>query len=116
MQMRLPWAIAGLIVAGAAAWGLRNSPQLRNRLRELMTSVRVRVSSPAQPVEWAVGRWGDVTPLGDDACLLEMNVDSLEWPVMVLANLEADFEVEGPQELKDLVRGTAERFGRAASG
>jgi hypothetical protein len=34
---------------------------------------------------------------------------------MVLANLEADFEVEGPQELQDLVRGTAERFGRAAS-
>ena len=47
--------------------------------------------------------------------MLAMNVDSLEWPVMVLANLEADFEVEGPPELRDLVSGTAERFSRAAS-
>jgi hypothetical protein len=44
-----------------------------------------------------------------------MNVDSLEWPVMVLARLESDFEVEGPPELRDLISGTAERFGRAVS-
>lgn len=41
-RWRLPLAIAGLIVAGAA-WGVINSPELRKRLRELMTSVRERV-------------------------------------------------------------------------
>ena len=46
--------------------------------------------------------------------MLTMNVDSLEWPVMVLANLEADFEVESPPELRP--PGTAERFGRASAG
>ena len=67
-------------------------------------------------VAQAVGRWG--TAEADPAtggCVLAMNVDSLEWPVMVLANLEADFEVEGPPELRDLVSGTAERFSRAAA-
>ena len=43
-----------------------------------------------------------------------MNVDSLEWPVMVLAQLEADFEVESPTELTDLLARTAARFARAA--
>jgi WYL domain len=47
--------------------------------------------------------------------VLTMNVDSLEWPLMVLAQLDADFEVEVPPELRDLVRGTAERFTRAAA-
>ena len=44
-----------------------------------------------------------------------MNVDSLEWPVMVLADLEADFEVEAPPELTALLARTASRFARAAS-
>jgi hypothetical protein len=67
-------------------------------------------------VAQAVGRWGTAEPdPATGGCVLAMNVDSLEWPVMVLANLETDFEVEGPPELRDLVRGTAERFSRAAS-
>lgn len=63
-------------------------------------TVRVRIASAAQPVEWAVGRWGKVTPLGEDACLLEMNVDSLEWPVMVLAQVGAPFHIESPDDLR----------------
>ncbi len=77
-------------------------------------AVRVRVASPAQPVEWAVGRWGDVTPLGDDACLLEMNVDSLEWPVMVLAQVGAAFEIESPDDLRGACAAAAQRFAAAA--
>ena len=44
-----------------------------------------------------------------------MNVDSLQWPVMVLAEVEADFEVESPPELTALLARTADRFARAAS-
>lgn len=47
--------------------------------------------------------------------MLTMNVDSLEWPLMVLAQLGAHFEAEAPAELQDLVRGAADRFVRAAA-
>jgi predicted DNA-binding transcriptional regulator YafY len=63
-------------------------------------AVRVRVEAPAPQVRWAVGRWGEVTPDGDDACRLEMNVDSLAWPVMVLAQVGRPFDVESPDELR----------------
>lgn len=62
--------------------------------------VRVRISAPAEQVSRAVGRWGGVTAAGADVCLLEMSVDSLEWPVMVLAQVGAAFEVESPDELR----------------
>jgi hypothetical protein len=50
-RSRLPFAIAGLIVAGTAAWAVMNSRQLRNRIAELATSVRERVSS-IRSSEW----------------------------------------------------------------
>ena len=75
-------------------------------------AVRVRVDATVKAVEGVVGRWGDVSANGDRA-LLEMNVDGLEWPVMVLTQLDADFEVESPPELRDLLVRTAERFSRA---
>lgn len=75
-------------------------------------AVRVRVDATVKAVEGVVGRWGDVSADGDRA-LLEMNVDALEWPVMVLTQLDADFEVESPPELRDLLVRTAERFSRA---
>jgi len=75
-------------------------------------AVRVRVDATVKAVEGVVGRWGDVSADGDRA-LLEMNVDALEWPVMVLTQLDADLEVESPPELRDLLVRTAERFSRA---
>ena len=85
--------------------GIRGMPQ--------RYAVRVRVATEPEVVARAVGRWGSVAP-AEGGCLLEMNVDSLEWPVMVLAQLEADFEVESPTELTDLLIRTASRFARAA--
>jgi predicted DNA-binding transcriptional regulator YafY len=84
--------------------GIRRMPQ--------RYAVRVQVDAPAEQVEAAVGRWGSVTG-GKSSCLLEMNVDTLDWPLMVLANLDADFEVETPAELGDLIRRTGSRFARA---
>jgi len=71
------------------------------------------VATEAEVVARAVGRWGSVEPT-DGGCVLDMNVDSLEWPVMVLAQLEADFVVESPAELTDLLTRTAARFAGAA--
>ena len=84
--------------------GIRGMPQ--------RYAVLVRVATAPDVVARAVGRWGTVEPDGD-GCVLAMNVDSLEWPVMVLAQLEADFEVQSPTELTDLLTRTAARFARA---
>jgi predicted DNA-binding transcriptional regulator YafY len=43
-----------------------------------------------------------------------MNVDDLDWPVMVLAGAGAEFEVEHPAELADKVAEIGSRFARMA--
>ena len=77
-------------------------------------AVRVRLAAPASHVAQVVSHWGTVT--GDaSGCVLEMNVDALEWPVMVLAQVEGDLVVESPPELRDLLARAGERFVRAGS-
>ncbi len=41
---------------------------------------------------------------------MTMNADTLDWPVMVLAQLDADFTVEEPAELRDLAARAATRL------
>jgi predicted DNA-binding transcriptional regulator YafY len=84
--------------------GIRRMPQ--------RFAVRVRLDMPAEELDRAVGRWGTVTADGD-GCLLEMNVDSLGWPAMVLVESGAEFTVESPPELGDLLAESAARFTRA---
>jgi predicted DNA-binding transcriptional regulator YafY len=84
--------------------GIRQMPQRHQ--------VRVRIGTDPHSVAELVGDWGTVEPV-DGGCVLSMNVDSLEWPLVVLAQLEADFEVQSPPELQEMVARTAERFGRA---
>ncbi|THI95966.1 YafY family transcriptional regulator [Nocardioides sp.] len=85
--------------------GLRNQPQ--------RYQVRVRMAAPAAAVGAYLGRWGDVEPAGADACVLSMNTETLDWPVMVLANFDCDFAVETPPELVDLLARVARRFTEA---
>jgi predicted DNA-binding transcriptional regulator YafY len=83
--------------------GIRQMPQ-RYPVR-----VRVRVEAAADVVQRAVGQWGEVE--GDDrSCVLVMNVDSLEWPVMVLAQLGAPFSDVEPAELRDEITRVAGQF------
>ena len=60
-------------------------------------AVRVRIAAPVADVAAAVTHWGTASGTDGD-CLLEMNLDSLEWPVVVLMGLDADFSVESPPE------------------
>lgn len=56
---------------------------------------------------------GTVAPDDDGTgCVLEMNVDDLDWPVMVLAGCGADFVVESPPELAEKVAEVGARFSR----
>ena len=85
--------------------GIRQMPQ--------RYAVRVRVAVAAEALAEQVGRWGTVTPDGA-GCVLEMNVDDLAWPVMVLAGSGADFVVESPPELAERVAEVGTRFSRVA--
>ena len=84
------------------------------RRARVQHEVRVRVAADPERVNEVVGRWGRVTPV-EGGAVLEMEVDSLGWPLMVLGELGAEFVVETPPELADAVAEVAARFGRAAS-
>lgn len=85
--------------------GIRGMPQ--------RYAVRVRFAAPVGQVAAATGHWASVEPDGD-GCVMTMNVDSLDWPVMLCAGIEADLVVESPPELAARLATVAERLGRTA--
>ncbi|PXY22530.1 helix-turn-helix transcriptional regulator [Prauserella muralis] len=88
---------------------------VREQLAAVPTQYRVEVEiqAPAATVERVVSHWGTVRPRGEQACRLQMNVDSFEWPALVLTAVGADFTVLAPAELRDYLRATGERFVRS---
>ncbi|MFZ0173459.1 MAG: YafY family protein [Acidimicrobiales bacterium] len=78
-------------------------------------AVEARVHAPAAVVRSRLGSWGTVVAVDDASCLLQMTVDSLDWPTLALGATGADFEVLSPPELVDQIRDWALRFSRAAS-
>ncbi|CAB4690365.1 unannotated protein [freshwater metagenome] len=84
--------------------GIRQRPQ--------RYAVRVRLAAPVEQVRRAVGHWGQVAADGDGS-LLEMNVDDLQWPVMVLAQVGAPIEVESPPELAEALARVGRIFSSA---
>ena len=86
--------------------GIRRMPQ--------RYAVRVVVATEVARLAALVGRWATVE--GDErSATLEMNVDSLDWPLFILATLDADFTVESPPELVEAVATAAGRFSRSAA-
>ena len=75
--------------------------------------VRVRVAAPIEAVQRAVRQWGEVTGDNNDGCVLEMHVDDLQWPLMVLAQVGAPFVIETPNELRTEVSRLAGLFAAA---
>ena len=66
-------------------------------------AVRVRIDAPVERVAGAVGHWG--TASGEDGdCLLEMNLDSLEWPVVVLMAARRRLHRRGSQRARRAAR------------
>jgi predicted DNA-binding transcriptional regulator YafY len=78
--------------------------------------VEVVVHAAVEAVEGVVRGWGTVEPVGDGTCRLRMSVDTLEWPLMVLAAVRAPFRVVSPPDLQAFVDDTARRFTQAADG
>jgi predicted DNA-binding transcriptional regulator YafY len=77
--------------------------------------VVVTVHAPAAQVEGVVRSWGTVEPIDTGSCRLTMNVDSLDWPTMVLSAVGAELEIAEPPELVEHVRTLGARFARAAA-
>ncbi|WP_148574973.1 helix-turn-helix transcriptional regulator [Nocardioides caldifontis] len=77
-------------------------------------TVRVRFGTDAETVAGVVGRWATVEPV-DGGCRMTMDTDTLDWPMFVLANVDAPFTVEEPAELVGLVDRAARRFGAAVA-
>ncbi|GAA1531074.1 YafY family protein [Nocardioides humi] len=90
-----PREIPGGDAARYVSRGLRDRPQRHQ--------VRIVVEAPAAEVAAVIGRWGTVEPVGEGACRMTMNTDSLDWPVLVLAHLDRDYTVEEPAELGELI-------------
>ncbi|MFC5993905.1 helix-turn-helix transcriptional regulator [Pseudonocardia hispaniensis] len=83
-------------------------------------TVEVLVYAPAQAVREKLGRWCTAEEVAGDAhegnsCVLRMSAETLEWPMMALGALGAEFEVRSPPELTELVREWGARFTRAVS-
>lgn len=76
-------------------------------------AIEVVVSAPADPVRERIGRWSVVEAIDEHSCRVRMSGDSLEWPIMGLGMLDADFTVVEPEILRDRLRELAARFARA---
>ena len=75
--------------------------------------IEVIVEAPAEAVRERIGRWASVSELGATRCRVRMTADALEWPIMGLGMVGADFQVVAPPELIDWVRDWGARFSRA---
>jgi predicted DNA-binding transcriptional regulator YafY len=78
--------------------------------------VEVVAEAPAGQVRERIGRWAAVEPDGPGRCRIQMSADTLEWPLMGLGFMGAEFSVVSPPELVDQLRDWGARFTRAAGG
>ena len=78
--------------------------------------VEVLAEAPAGQVRERIGRWVTVEPDGPGRCRIRMSADALEWPLMGLGIMGAEFAVVSPPELVEQLRDWGGRFARAAAG
>ena len=76
--------------------------------------VEAMVEAPADHVRKQIGRWMTVEAEGPERCRIRMSTDQLEWPLMALGTVGAEFQVVSPPELVDRLRDWGGRFSRAA--
>ncbi|MEU8176332.1 YafY family protein [Microbispora hainanensis] len=75
--------------------------------------VEVLADAPASVARERIGRWCTVEEVDAGRCRIRMTTHSLDWPIMSLGVLGADFHVVHPPELLDRVHEWAARFQRA---
>jgi predicted DNA-binding transcriptional regulator YafY len=63
-----------------------------------------------------IGRWAAVEEIDTGHCRVRMTTDALDWPIMALGVLGAEFRVLEPPELLGQVHEWGARFGRVEGG
>jgi predicted DNA-binding transcriptional regulator YafY len=88
---------------------------VRHGLKEMPRPHRIEVlvEAPAAAVHDRIGRWCTVEEVDADHCRIHLTADSLEWPILALGAVEADFHVVTPPELRTRLHSWAARFARA---
>jgi predicted DNA-binding transcriptional regulator YafY len=92
---------------------------IQARIRDLKTTTDVEflVHAPVERVSAVLGRWATVTAgPRRGTSRVHMVTDSFDWPLVALANVDADFTVVAPPELASYLVRFAERIGRAVAG
>ncbi|MEU0315370.1 YafY family protein [Nocardioides sp. NPDC006273] len=84
------------------------------RSRSAAYDICVHLQVEADVVARHVGRWGQVEA-AEGGCRLRMQADDLGWPMMILAGVDAEFTVEQPAELAEMVKRAGERFVRSGA-
>jgi predicted DNA-binding transcriptional regulator YafY len=77
--------------------------------------VEAVVAAPADRVREKIGRWATVEAAGPGRCRIRLSTDQLDWPLMALGTVGAEFSVVSPPELVDRLRDWGGRFTRAAA-
>ncbi|AUG76966.1 Transcriptional regulator [Kitasatospora sp. MMS16-BH015] len=76
--------------------------------------VEVRVDAPAEQVRERIGRWCTVEPVDATHCRVDLTADSLDWALLALGVLDAEFRLSGPPELVARMADWGRRFTAAA--
>ena len=77
--------------------------------------VEAVIEAPAAVVRERIGRWATIEEDGPDRCRMTMTPgDNLDWPVIALGVVGADFLVLSPPELAARIADWGARFTRAA--
>jgi predicted DNA-binding transcriptional regulator YafY len=84
------------------------------RSRSAAYDICVHFQVEADMVARNVGRWGEVEA-AEGGCRMRMQADDLAWPMMILAGVDAEFTVEQPAELAEMVKRAGERFVRSGA-
>jgi predicted DNA-binding transcriptional regulator YafY len=75
--------------------------------------VEVVIDAEVAVVRARIGTWATVEEIDRARCRLQMTTDSLDWVMMILGTVGAEFEVVSPPALFDQARDWVDRFGRA---
>jgi len=70
------------------------------------------VAAPADVVRAQIGRWATVQDQ-EGGCKVHINAESLDWAAFALAVIDAEFQLQGPPEMVEHLRGWKHRLTRA---
>ncbi len=86
-------------------------------LRPTQQMVEVQVEAPPEAVQAVIGRYATIDSDGNRAvCRVRMRVDNLDWALLALGMVRAEFKVLGPPELIEQLQEWSGRFARATLG